>query len=144
MKFDKFFKRSGTHGNIVTTKGGDKWLICENVAMLIPPNVNALSCNISEAKPLFDAIVTADTEDDVLELYNATIPADGKPKDIIRIFKTETGDRVGITNDQFGLLERSDRLVYCEIEDELETHIFILVTDRSGDEIVGFIEGIYV
>lgn len=141
MKFSKFFKRTDARGHIVTTKTGDKWLMCDNVAMLVPPGVNCLGADITEAKPMFEAIVTADTEDDILELYRAELPADGKSKDIVRIFKTENADEIRITNADFGLLDRSDRLVYLEIEDDVESHVFVLVTDRTGDEILGFIEG---
>lgn len=142
MKFDKFVKRSGTHGSIVQSKDGDKWLICGDVAMVIPAGVNVLATEISEGKPMFEAIIHANTEDDVLELVRATIPADGKVKDIVRIFATEDGENeIQIRNENFGLIEKADRLVYLQIDDDVEEHEFILITDRKGETVLGFIRG---
>ena len=140
MKFDKFFKMAGTHGQVVKTVN-NRWLICGGVGMKIPAGVNTFG---AEADPddMFNAILSADIEDDLVDLVDATIPADGKPSDIIRIFATEIGDKVGISNANYGLLEKHDRLVYLEIEDKNEEIVKCLViTDIKGEEILGFIVG---
>lgn len=31
MKFEKFLKQTGTHGQIYTRDNGDRWLICDGV-----------------------------------------------------------------------------------------------------------------
>lgn len=38
--------------------------------------------------------------------------------DIIRVFETELGDRIGIFNQSYGFLEKKDVLTYLEIEDD--------------------------
>lgn len=140
MKFDKFFKMTGTHGKVIKTVN-DRWLICGGVGMKIPTGVNTFG---AEADPddMFDAILSADIEDDLLELVRAELPADGKPVDISRIFSTRFSDEITISNAKYSLLEKHDRLVYLEIEDENAIeHKFILITDIKGEEIVGFIAG---
>lgn len=140
MKFDKFFKMAGTHGQVVKTVN-NRWLICGGVGMKIPAGVNTFG---AEADPddMFNAILSADIEDDLVDLVRAELPADGKPTDISRIFATALGDEVKISNANYGLLEKHDRLVYLEIEDENEdVKKFILITDIKGEEIVGFIAG---
>ena len=39
MKFEKFLKGCGTHGQILTRKNGDRWLICGGVGMKVPNGV---------------------------------------------------------------------------------------------------------
>lgn len=140
MKFDKFFKMAGTHGQVVKTVN-NRWLICGGVGMKIPAGVNTFG---AEADPddMFNAILSADIEDDLLSLVRAEIPADGKATDIVRVFSTSFNDEVGISNAQYGLLEKHDRLVYLEIEDDNAIdHKYILITDMKGEEILGFIAG---
>ena len=138
MKFDKFFKMVGTHGKVVKTVN-NRWLVCDGVGMKIPAGVNTFG-EVADPDDMFNAILTADIEDDVMELVRAELPANGKPSDITRIFATVIGDEVAISNANYGLLEKHDRLVYLEIEDNHGIdHKFILVTDIRGEEILGFI-----
>lgn len=139
MKFEKFVKRIGVHGKIV--KDGDKpWLICNGVGMLVPEGVKPFG-NVDEPTSLMRMILNADIDDDELMLSRASLPyADSKPADIVRVFKTEAGEEIGISNENFGLIEKDDRLVYLEVEisdDNVEK--FILVTDRMSNTTVGFI-----
>ena len=142
MKFKKFFKTTDARG-LVVKNGSDSWLLCNGVGMLIPTGVNALGVAVSP-EPLFKAIVTSEPEDDFLELYKAVIPyPDGKAKDIIRVFETTVGEQIGITNADFGLLEKADRLTYLEVEDD-ETGVtskIMVVRDRK-DEVIGYITGV--
>lgn len=139
MKFEKFVKRVGVHGKIVRN-GDEAWLICNGVGMLVPEGVKPFG-DVNEPNDLIKAILKADIEDDELSLFRASLPyADSKPSEIVRVFKTELDDEIGISNENFGLIEKNDRLVYLEIEtSENNTEKFILVTDRVGNKIIGFI-----
>lgn len=142
MKFEKFFKSVGTHGMIVKKSGVESWLLCDGVGMRIPDGVNNLGVSV-DPTPVFNMIVNSVPDDDYLSLVNAILTeADGKANDIIRIFETDVGERVGIWNKQYGLLEKKDRLTYLEIEDD-ETGItskIMVVRDHTNDAI-GFITG---
>ena len=139
MKFEKFVKRVGVHGKIVRN-GDEAWLICNGVGMLVPEGVKPFG-DVKEPNDLIKAILKADVEDDELSLFRASLPyADSKPAEIVRVFKTDLDDEIGIRNENFGLIEKDDRLVYLEIEtSEDNVEKFILVTDRVGDKIIGFI-----
>lgn len=148
MKFEKFLKGCGTHGQIVKRENGDKWLICGGVGMRVPAGVvNLLGAGeVSEkTREIVEAIVTADT-DERIQLTEATLPADGKPSDIIRVFG-DGYNRVRVRNADFGLLERADVLLaYLEIvqeDDDLNELIdrFLLVLDPT-EEVIGFIAGV--
>lgn len=147
MKFKKFFKATGVHGLIVN-HGSESWLLCGGVGMPIPAGVNALGVSVSP-EPLFKAIVNSEPEDDYLHLAEAVLRnPDGKAKEIIRVFETDLGERVGIMNTDYGLLEKSDRLTYLEVEaddpkHEGETIVSkIMVVRDYDDEVIGFITGV--
>ena len=144
MKFVKFLKSCGAFGRVYERRNGDKWLICEGVGMKIPTGVMSLLGvgEVSEkAGEVIEAIIGSDIDDKVI-LLRASISADGKASDIVRVFSTQLADEVGISNANFGLLEKSDmNLAYLEIEDEESVDRFLLVLDRS-DEVVGFITGV--
>ena len=146
MKFEKFFKSAGTHGQIVRKSEVESWLVCDGVGMKIPTGVNNLGIS-ADPTQLFSAIVNSHSEDDYLELKEAILrDPEGKASDIIRVFETDLGDRIGIYNANYGLIERKDRLTYLEIEDELKDspdmilRKFIVVRDHNGEPI-GFITG---
>lgn len=144
MKFEKFLKGCGTHGQILERANGDKWLVCGGVGMRVPVGVVNLlgSGEVGEkTKKILEAIVKADTDDKVT-LTRATIPADGKANDIVRVFEDGLDIEVGIYNVDFGLLEKADvNLAEVEIEDEdIETK-YLLVLDRE-DVVIGFIQGV--
>lgn len=143
MKFEKFFKSAGTHGLIVKKSEVESWLLCAGVGMRIPVGVNNLGVSV-DPEPLFTAIVNSDPEDDYLRLVEAILDdPEGKANDIIRVFETDLGDRVGIWNKDYGLLEKKDRLTYLEIEDD-KTNItskILVVRDYDGGAI-GFITGV--
>ena len=148
MKFEKFLKGCGTHGQIVKRDNGDKWLVCGGVGMKVPTGVvNLLGAGeVSEkTREIVEAIVTADT-DEKIQLTEATLPADGKASDIVRVF-SDGYNRVRIRNADFGLLERADViLAYLEIiqeDDDLNELIsrYLLVLDPA-EEVIGFITGV--
>lgn len=143
MKFEKFFKSAGTHGLIVKKSEVESWLLCGGVGMRIPDGVNNLGVSV-DPEPLFTAIINSEPEDDYLRLVEAILDdPEGKANDIIRVFETDLGDRVGILNKDYGLLEKKDRLTYLEIEDD-KTNItskILVVRDYDGD-VIGFITGV--
>lgn len=148
MKFEKFFKSVGTHGLIVKKSESESWLLCGGVGMLIPTGVNNLGVSV-DPEPLFRAIVNSEPDDDYLELEEAILrDPEGKANDIIRVFETDIGDRVGIWNKEYGLLEKKDRLTYLEVEAddsnrEGETIVSKIVVVRDYDDnVIGFITGI--
>lgn len=97
--------------------------------MLVPEGVKPFG-DVNEPNDLIKAILKADIEDDELSLFRASLPyADSKPAEIVRVFKTELDDEIGIRNENFGLIETSEN----------NTEKFILVTDRVGNKIIGFI-----
>ena len=148
MKFEKFLKGCGTHGQILERENGDKWLVCDGVGMKVPAGVVNLlgSGEVGEkTKKILEALVKADTDDKV-SLTRATIPADGKANDIIRIFggldDLLDDIEVGIYNVDFGLLEKADvNLAEVEIEDEDIITKYLLVLDRE-DQVIGYIQGV--
>lgn len=144
MKFEKFLKSCGTHGQIVKRDNGDKWLVCGGVGMKVPAGVvNLLGAGEvgEKTREIVEAIVTADT-DEKIQLTEATLPADGKASDIVRVF-SDGYNRVRIRNADFGLLERSDVvLAYLEIEDDdFNVTRYLLVLDPAED-VIGFITGV--
>ena len=148
MKFEKFFKSAGTHGLIVKENKVDSWLLCGGVGMRIPVGVNNLGVSVNP-EPLFEAIVNSEPEDDYLTLTEAVLPyPDGKAKDIIRVFETDFGERVGISNSDYGLLEKADRLTYLEVEAddpnrEGETIVSKIAVVRNHiGEVIGYITGV--
>lgn len=144
MKFEKFLKSCGAHGQIVKRDNGDKWLVCGGVGMKVPAGVvNLLGAGEvgEKTREIVEAIVTADT-DEKIQLTEATLPADGKASDIVRVF-SDGYNRVRIRNADFGLLERSDVvLAYLEIEDDdFNVTRYLLVLDPAED-VIGFITGV--
>ena len=146
MKFEKFLKNVGAHGQILKRDNGDRWLVCAGVGMKIPVGVENLlgSGEVPEKiKQLAEALINADTDDKV-SLVKATISKDGKASDIVRVFGDNLFTEIGICNANFGLLEKSDvNLAVVEVEDD-DTGIedkFLLILD-SGDEVIGFISGV--
>lgn len=144
MKFEKFFKSAGTHGLIVKKSDTETWLLCGGVGMKIPEGVNNLGVN-QDPDPVFKAIVNSYSEDDYLVLKDAILKdPEGKANDIIRVFETDLGDRIGIYNTSYGLLEKKDRLSYLEIEkddtdaEDPETLKYMVIRDYDN-RVIGFI-----
>ena len=152
MKFEKFLKGVGTHGQILERANGDKWLICGGVGMKVPNGViNLLGSGVvgDKTKTIIEAIVKSDTDDKV-DLIRASLEKDGKASDIIRVFGDGLDIEVGIFNSDFGLLEKSDiNLAEVEIEDgdiddsqhSFIGHKYLLILDTE-DEVIGFIQGV--
>ena len=145
MKFEKFLKSTGAHGQIFERENKDRWLICAGVGMKIPAGVlNLLGAGaVSEkTRKEVEDLIHADTDQKV-ELKRAMIKdPQGKSGDIIRVFADRDGEEIGIWNADFGLLEKKDvNLAKTSImDDELDESEFMLILDQN-DEVVGFISG---
>lgn len=143
MKFEKFLKACGTHGQILERANGDKWLVCGGVGMRVPVGVNNLlgAGEVGEkTKKIVEALIKADIDDKV-ELTRATIEKDGKAGDIIRVFGDGLDIEVGIYNSEFGLLEKADvNLAEVEIEDEDKATKYLVILNNE-DQVIGFIQG---
>ena len=145
MKFEKFLKATGTRGQIFTRYNGDRWLICDGVGMKVPAEVVNLlgSGEVSEKiKTLVGELVNADTYDKV-HLTRATVSAEGKANDIVRIFGDELYIEVGIMNADYTLLEKTDvNLAEVGIEDSDDLDGKYLVILNQNDDVIGFIRGV--
>ncbi len=148
MKFEKFLKGCGTHGEVIERNEGEKWLVCGGVGMVIPLGVdNLLGKKWSEEyASIVDVIANAEL-DDKLELVEAVIlDPSGNANAIYRVFESELGEKVAIRNAYYGLLEKKDLLGYGEIElpaegdEEARIVKYVLVYDQNGT-IQGFITG---
>lgn len=148
MKFEKFLKQTGTHGVVIERNESEKWLVCGGVGMVIPRGVDSILSGtvISDYASIVDTLANAEYDDPVKLVKAVLLDPAGNAKAIYRVFETDLGDKVGIVNSNYGLLERSDLLGYGEIESEnietKETEIvkYLLVYDYNGN-IVGFITG---
>lgn len=149
MKFEKFLKSVGTNGEVIERNEAEKWLVCGGVGMVIPRGVDNLLGKKwdKDYASIVDVIANAEL-DDRLELKEAILldPA-GNAKSIYRVFESEFGERVAITNPDYGLLEKKDLLGYGEIElsktdedEEVCIVKYVLVYDHTGN-IQGFITG---
>lgn len=147
MKFEKFLKGCGPYGQILERSNGDKWLVSGGVGMRVPDGVEILlgAGEVGDkTKKIIEALVKADIDDKV-KLTRATVSADGKASDIIRVFGDGLDIEVGIYNADFGLLEKADvNIAEVEIEesgDELRDGKYLIILNRD-DEVVGFIKGV--
>lgn len=155
MKFEKFLKSVGTHGEVIARTESEKWLVCGGVGMVIPRGVDNLlgSPTKAEYASIVDVISKVDLDDPVTLERAILLEPDGKAADIYRCFDTVDGlYEVVICNADYGLLERKDNLGYFEIEidcdedgnalpeNDVKTIKYLLVFDHKK-EIVGFITG---
>lgn len=147
MKFEKFLKMTGAYGQIVTRENGDRWLVCGGVGMKVPTGVvNLLGTGEAPEKinVLVNGLINADVDDKVL-LSRAIVSADGKAKDIVRVFSDGLDIEVGICNSDFGLIEKADvNIAEVEIEESEDNNLdgkYLVIMDRD-DEVIGFIQGV--
>ena len=153
MKFEKFLKGCGTHGEVIERNEAEKWLVCGGVGMIIPRGVDNLlgSNKDNEYASIVDVIANAELDDKLTLKEAVLLDPTGNAGSIYRVFESELGEKVGIINADYGLLEKKDLLGYGEIEipakyegdniiEEEKTIKYILVYDYSGN-IQGFITG---
>lgn len=148
MKFEKFLKSTGTHGQVIEINEGEKWLVCQGVGMVIPNGVDNLLgiTHNSDFADVLKMLVNTELDDPVTLKEAVLLDPTGNAKSIYRKFETILGDTVAIINADYGLLEKSDFLGYGEIEGEnvetgeSETIKYLLVYDYNGS-LIGYITG---
>ena len=148
MKFEKFLKSVGTHGEVISISENEKWLVCGGVGMVIPRGVDNLLgiAKTQDYASIAHALAYAEFDDPLKLVQAVLLDPTGNAKAIYRIFESTMGDTVGICNEDYGLLEKKDRLGYCEIEvpeteeKEAVTLKFVVVYDPAG-RVQGFITG---
>ena len=110
MKFEKFIKRIGSRGMLLTD-GGIKWICDGNVAMIIPDSVNvAYSMTATMPETISEMLDNAEIPEsfsDGAALIRAELEADAKAKDIYRIYSNHS-DEIAIINADWSLIESGD------------------------------------
>ena len=148
MKFEKFLKGCGTHGEVIERNEAEKWLVCGGVGMVIPKGVDNLLGKKwpNDYASIVDVIANAELDDKLTLVDAVLLDPTGNAGSIYRIFESELGERVAIINGYYGLLEKKDILGYGEIElpaegdEEASIVKYVLVYDQTGN-IQGFITG---
>lgn len=148
MKFEKFLKGVGTHGEVIERNEAEKWLVCGGVGMIIPRGVDNLlgSPRDRDYASIVDVIANAELDDELILKEAVLLDPTGNAGAIYRVFESELGEKIGIINADYGLLEKKDRLGYAEIElpetetEQARTIKYILVYDQHNN-IQGFITG---
>lgn len=146
MKFEKFIKRAGIHVLTLTDTESNKWAYNDGVMMIIPDGVNVTGTSTATIpERLTDEIYSSDVmeyEEDQAYLDRAELPADGKAKDIERIYKLGS-DEIRVNNADWSLIESSD--VTTIIYDDNGETIALAIYNRHGDvEGVIFADSIYL
>lgn len=117
MKFEKFAKKAVPHAACITV-GHSKYLSFGGVYALIPAWCGNIGIESKENEELDDFCNYADRSDCEAYLTSAFLPdADGKAKDIVRVFSDEEGGKVEISNEHFALIEKTDMCVIATNED---------------------------
>lgn len=117
MKFEKFAKKAVPHAACVTV-GNSKYLAYGGVYALIPAWCGNIGIDSKENEELDDFCNYADRSDCEAYLTSAYLPnADDKAKDIVRVFSDDEGGKVGISNEHFALIEKTDMCIIATNED---------------------------
>lgn len=137
MKFEKFIKRAGINAVIVTDPDGRKWIYNDGVAMIIPPcfvdNYGDAAYKIPA--DIFGAINDIDPDvTDPAVLTRAQLPADGKAKEIERVY-TDADFDITIRNADWSLIERNDN-TFIAVDDNDEAAALVIYL---GENIRGVI-----
>ena len=138
MKYEKFIKRAGINAVIVTDPHGRKWIYNDGVVMVIPP---VFLSNYGDAlyeipADIYNAVrdIDSDYPDNIAKLDRAEIPADGKAKEITRIY-TDGDFEFTVRNADWSLIECSDR-VFIAV-DEADNPAALVI--HEGEKISGII-----
>ena len=115
MKFSKFVKSLAPDGGAIYEYMDERWLASPSVLMLIPDGIRSVTGYSNEKMP--DGIGRLISQvgcTEYAKLTQAIMPyPDGKIKDCVRVFSTESKDiSIAISNDDWSLIEKSD---FCEI-----------------------------
>lgn len=125
MKFEKFVKRAVPYCCTVI-HDNTSWCKYGSMYARIPAYIGQIG-SVDKYDEILPAVLDAERYEERAELINAYLKtADGKSKDIIREFSD--GDlSFGISNENFGLIERYDELHIVEvITDELTGYALLV------------------
>lgn len=137
MKFEKFIKRAGINAVIVSDHNGTKWIYNDGVAMPIPEVVvnNYGDATAMLPRNVIDGLRDINPEEGYFaELVRAEIPADGKTKEITRIY-ADNDFEFKIRNADWALIERSD-IVDIVIDNNDEP---VAIAVHNGRNVIGII-----
>lgn len=126
MKFEKFAKQAMPYCSTVSCSvDPDNWLKVGNMYARIPAYIGQIGpMNKSDEK--LEAVFRTMELTDLAELTRASLPADGRAKDIVREFSNGY-EEFYLTNDQFGLIERQDHCyITCVDDDEYIGKAFLV------------------
>ena len=156
MKFEKHLKSVGINGVIYKATNGNLFLrngVFGNVLVRIPDGVSPISSTITRDLDWWmnDLVINGNQEISAL-LTDATIEADGAPKDIKRIYSDLLSNGTlgtamcRINQDAYSLIERYDDIrIFTprkyELEGGVEPEISTLVILDKNEETIGIILG---
>ena len=127
-------KMIGTSG-IVMENNFRKFLCSGNMLAVIPETSGSVVCVTAVEFPEYVREALAKGDEEPAELIDAFLPsADDKPSELRRVFTTKSGLRIDISNKQFGLIERSDKLGILLYETEDEIIVAALAIHNGYDE----------
>ena len=142
MKFEKFLKRVGSRGMLLT-EGLEKWICDGSVAMIVPAGVNVAYSTIAEMPAIIsDGVDNIPIPENYgADLVQARLKPDGKAKDIKRIYGDVGGDNIAISNADWSLIETGDATAIMYDPNDDENIIGLIVYSNFGDdrEVVGVI-----
>lgn len=117
MKFEKYAKQAVPYCSTVSCNiDPDNWLKVGKMYARIPANIGQIGYFDKNDKKL-EAVFGSIDITELAELTRATLPADGRAKDIVREFSNGY-EEFYLTNEQFGLIERHDHCYITYVEDE--------------------------
>lgn len=117
MKFEKFAKMAIPYCSTVSIHmDPDNWLKVGKMYARIPAYIGQIGSMDKNDKKL-EAVFESMDITELAELTRASLPADGKAKDIVREFSNGYEDFC-LSNEQFGLIERYDHCYITEVDEE--------------------------
>lgn len=129
MKFEKFVKKAMPHATTLTVDD-DYYLAYGHVFAKIPKWAGNLGIMSDKDETLLNVLNNFTWGEDEAELSKAYLPTpDAKAKDIVREF-SDGEICVGITNEEFSLIESHDMLVIAS--DEVTGNTALLVGKRAS------------
>lgn len=134
MKFEKFVKKAMPHA-VTLNVGRNRWISYGNMFAKIPSWCGAMGVESKENELLLDILEASEWSNYDAELTRAYLESpDGKSKDIIREFSDGIGS-VGITNEQFSLIEKYDMCVIATLNEygDEEKDISALLIGKACD-----------
>lgn len=129
MKFEKFVKKAMPHATTLLVDK-ENYLAYGHVFAKIPGWAGTLGIPSDKTGTLRNILDNWEWGTEEAELSSAYLPAaDSKAKDIIREF-SDGGESVGVTNEEFALIEKHDMLVIAT--DDVSGNKALLIGKRAS------------